>query len=255
MDLGLEQRVALVTGGSQGIGQATAMAFAREGARVAITYRHNKAKAERVVKDIIDRGGEGIAVPLDLADDDSIAAAIEVVMARYRRVDVLVNNAVEWGKRRPDSFTAFEDISPEEWRSILRSNVEGHFTVTQAVLPSMRSHKWGRIVNVSSGLAVNGIPGSSAYSAAKAALHGMTRALYRELAPAGIFVNVVMPGATMTDHIREVVSPAVLDQLAKASPLGRLPSPDEVAPTIVFLGSPANATVNGEIILSSGGHA
>lgn len=255
MDLGLAERVVLVTGSSKGIGRATAELFAKEGARVAITYKNDHEAAERVARGIVDRGGEAVVVPLDLTDDASIAAAVDSVLSCWKRVDVLVNNAVQWGARSVGEAPPFEKLPSDEWRAMLRANLEGHFAVTQAVLPSMRERRWGRIVNVSSGLAVNGMPGSTAYSAAKAGLHGMTRALYKELGPSNVLVNVVMAGATLTDHFKKAVPQPVQDRLAQSSPLGRLPRPEEVAPTIVFLGSAANATVNGEIVLSSGGHA
>jgi 3-oxoacyl-[acyl-carrier protein] reductase len=120
---------------------------------------------------------------------------------------------------------------------------------------SMRQNRWGRIVTVSSGLAVNGLPGSAGYSAAKAALHGLTRSLFTELAPDGILINVVMAGLTLTEHARATVPAQTLEQVARTSPLRRLPTPEEVSRTIVFLASAANTTVNGEVILSSGGHS
>ena len=178
MDLGLRGRVALVTGSSQGIGRATAILFAQEGARIAITYRNNRYKAENVAA-----------------------------------------------------------------------------SATHAALGSMRRHRWGRIVTLSSGLAVRGAAGSTAYSAAKSALHGMTRALFAELAAEGILINVVMAGLTLTEGVKARMSPRSLEQAAKSSPLRRLPAPEEVASTIVFLASAANTTVNGEIVLSSGGHS
>jgi 3-oxoacyl-[acyl-carrier protein] reductase len=255
MDLGLAERVALVTGSSQGIGRATAELLAREGARVAVTYRNHQDKAEQVAAGIRSAGGDALVLFVDLADDASIAGAVETIVARWGRLDILVNNAVQWGKRPPGSSPMFEEVPAAEWRAILRANVEGHYLAIQAAVPAMRRGGWGRIVNVSSGLARDGIPGGSAYAAAKSALHGMTRTLYKELAPSGILVNVVMAGLTLTDHARELLPPAVLERAAESSPIRRLPGPEEVAATIAFLVSAANTTVNGEILLSSGGHS
>ncbi len=255
MDLGLRGRVALVTGSSQGIGRVTAELLAQEGAGVVITYRNNRDMAEAVAAGVRDAGGEALVSFLDLASPPSIQATVKAALERWDRLDVLVNNAVEFGKRPPGQGTPFEEVPLEDWLPVLRSNVEGAFVAIQAVLPAMRRRRWGRIVNVSSGLAVNGIPGSAAYSAAKAALHGLTRTLYRELAPDGILTNVVMAGLTLTDHVRSRMPAATLEQFAKSSPLQRLPEPAEVARTIAFLCSEANTTVNGEILLSSGGHA
>ncbi|WP_394848752.1 SDR family oxidoreductase [Pendulispora brunnea] len=254
MDLGLSERVALVTGSSQGIGRATAELFAREGARVAVTYRRYEDKAEAVARAIRAIGGEALIVPLDLASGDSVRSAVDAVLAKWGRLDVLVNNAVEWGSRRPSELPPFEEVPAAYWHDVFRSNSEGHFAAIQAVLPSMRKRHWGRIVNVSSGLAIHGIPGSGFYSAAKSSLHGLTRALYRELAPDGILTNVVMAGATRTDHMQSVIPAAVMEHIAKNSPIGRLAEPEEVAKAIVFIGSAANTMINGEIVLASGGH-
>jgi 3-oxoacyl-[acyl-carrier protein] reductase len=255
MDLGLRGRVALVTGSSQGIGRATAILFAQEGARIAITYRNNRDKAENVAATARGFGTEAMVVPFDLAAEDSIRGAMASVVDRWGRVDVLVNNAVQWASESPAEESAFDEQPFEELRSQLRANVEGTLAATHAALGSMRRHRWGRIVTVSSGLAVRGAAGSTAYSAAKSALHGMTRALFTELAAEGILINVVMAGLTLTEGVKERMSPRSLEQAAQSSPLRRLPAPEEVASTIVFLASAANTTVNGEIVLSSGGHS
>lgn len=254
MDLGLKGRVALVTGSSQGIGRATAEVLAQEGASVVITYRSNREMAEAVAAGVREAGGDALVSFLDLGSPPSIQATVQAALERWDRLDVLVNNAVHWGMRPPGQAGRFEEVPLEEWSAMLRPNIEGAFAATHAVLPAMRKRRWGRIVNVSSGLARNGIQGSAAYSAAKAALHGLTRTLYRELAPEGILINVVMAGLTLTDRIRDRMSPEMREQHAKGSPIQRLPEPVEVARTIAFLCSEANTTVNGEILLSSGGH-
>src|SRR5207247_1844223 len=121
------------------------------------------------------------------------------------------------------------------WRPVFEANLEGHYAAIQAVLPSMRARGWGRIVNVSSAIAVDGLPGAGPYGAAKAALHGLTRTLARELGPAGILTNVVMPGFTLTESNLERAPAALREQVAQASPIRRLLTPAEVVPTIVFL--------------------
>jgi 3-oxoacyl-[acyl-carrier protein] reductase len=255
MDLGLRGRVALVTGSSQGIGRATAILLAQEGARVAITYRANRDKAEDVAATVRDLGVEAVVVPFDLDSEDSIRGAVAAIVDRWGRVDVLINNAVRWAPEGPAARSPFDEQPFEAIRGQLRANVEGTFAATHAAVASMRRNRWGRVVPVSSGLAVRGAVGSAAYSAAKSALHGMTRALFAELAPEGILVNVVMAGLTLTERVKASMSLPSLEQAGKSSPLGRLPAPEEVAPTIVFLASAANTTVNGEIVLSSGGHS
>jgi 3-oxoacyl-[acyl-carrier protein] reductase len=255
MDLGLTGRVALVTGSSQGIGRATAILLAQEGARVAITYRNNRDKAEHVAAIVRAFGTEAAVVPFDLASEASVRSAIAAVIDRWGQLDVLVNNAVQWASDSPVDESPFDEQPFEAIRAQLRANVEGTLAATHAALVSMRRNRWGRIVTVSSGLAVRGAAGSTAYSAAKSALHGMTRALFTELAPQGILVNVVMAGLTLTERVKASISPSSLEQAGNSSPLRRLPAPEEVASTIVFLASAANTTVNGEIVLSSGGHS
>lgn len=255
MDLGLEGRVVVVTGSSRGIGRAAAISFGREGAKVAVTYREKRSTAEDVVQHIRSGGGEACAIALDLTSPESIGAAIESIAERWKRLDVLVNNGVVWGARPPWEAPLFEDVPRAEWLPVLRHNIEGHYAVVQAALPAMRERRWGRIVNVSSGIAVDGLSGSGPYASAKAALHGLTRTLSKELGPAGILVNVVMPGLTLTERIRARLEkhPDLRKQVEKTSPIRRLLPPEEVVPTIVFLASAANTAVTGEIVRASGG--
>jgi len=253
MDLGLKERVALVTGSSRGIGRAVVRLFAREGARVAITYHSDRPRADAVADEIRDAGGDALVVPLDLAAPESIHAAVAAVLERWGRADILVNNAVAWGTRLPWEVTAFERLPAEEWRPLVHANIDGAVAAIQAVLPSMRARGWGRIVNVSSGIAVDGMAGAGPYAAAKAALHGLTRTLAKELGPAGILANVVMPGLTLTERAVELIPAARREQAAQASPIRRLLRPDEVAPTIVFLCSAVNSAITGEIVRASGG--
>jgi 3-oxoacyl-[acyl-carrier protein] reductase len=253
MDLDLKGRIALVTGSSQGIGKAAAVLLGSEGARVGVTYHQHRDKATAVVEAIERAGSEALAVPLDLAEIDSVRAAVRAVLDRWGRIDILVNNAVQWPSRRPWEMPPFEDLPAAEWRPFLRAHTEGPYAAIQAVLPSMRALGWGRIVNVSSGVAVDGVPGTGPYAAAKAALHGLTRTLSKELGPAGILVNVVMPGVTLTERMVTALPATVRQQREQASPIRRLLPPEEVVPTIAFLCSGANTAVTGEVIRASGG--
>ncbi|WP_437764554.1 SDR family oxidoreductase [Sorangium sp. So ce281] len=253
MELGLEKRAALVTGGSQGIGKEVALQLAAEGARVALTYRSEREKAREVVREIEGRGGEAVALELDLGSVESVKAAVAATVARFGQIDVLVNNAVRWGERLPWEAPRFEDIPLAEWQGVIHDNIDGAFAAIQAAVPSMRARGWGRIVNVSSGVALDGVVGAGPYAAAKAALHGLTSVLARELGPHGILTNVVVPGLTLTDKVSAQVSPELVAQRGKAYPVGRLLRPAEVAPTIVFLCSAANTAVTGEIVRASGG--
>ena len=253
MDLGFEERVVLVTGGSRGIGKAAALMFGKEGARVAVTYHEQREKAQAVVEEIESFGRDAVAVPFDLDSIASISACVDTVLARWGRIEVLLNNAVRWGERGPWEMPEFEKFPPDEWRPVLRANTEGTYAAIQSVLPSMRARVWGRIVNVSSGVAVDGLPGAGPYAAAKAALHGLTRTLSKELGPAGILVNTVMPGLTLTERNSARLPSQMREQIASTSPIRRLLTPEEVVPTIVFLCSEMNTAVTGEAIRASGG--
>lgn len=253
MDLGLSERVVIVTGSSRGIGRAAALAFAREGARVVVTFHEHREAAEEVVAEIADLGGEAMAARFDLQDFGTAHSTAEGALGRWGRIDVLVNNAVQWGGRSPFEMPSFEDVPQEDWLRVLRANLEGHYSAIRAVLPAMRAASWGRIVNISSGIAVDGLVGSGPYAAAKAGLHGLTRTLCKELGPAGILVNVVMPGFTMTDRVRALVPDSRREQVEQSSPIRRILPPEEVVPSIVFLGSAANTAVTGEAVRASGG--
>jgi 3-oxoacyl-[acyl-carrier protein] reductase len=253
VDLGLKNRVAVVTGSSSGIGKAAALLLAQEGARVAATYHTQRDKAESVVAQIRDGGSDALAVQLDLASLESVQGAMALVIDRWGHIDILVNNAVDWGSRLPANMPAFEDVPADEWRALLRANSEGPYVAIQAAVPSMRARGWGRIVNVSSGIAVDGLPGAGPYAVAKAGLHGLTRTLSKELGPAGILVNVVMPGATLTERNLAWMPDTIRDRIAEQSPIRRMLPPKEVVPMIVFLCSAANTAVTGEIIRASGG--
>jgi NAD(P)-dependent dehydrogenase (short-subunit alcohol dehydrogenase family) len=151
------------------------------------------------------------------------------VLERRGRVDVLVNNAVTYAKHRSWEAPPFEELPAADWQAHFRAIAEGPFAAIQAVLPSMRSHGWGRIVNVSSGVAEDGVPGLSSYGAAKASLHGLTRTLCKELGPAGILINVVLPGTALTERMSASLPAAARKQREQASPARRLLPPEEVA--------------------------
>jgi len=254
VDLGLKDHTVLVTGASSGIGRATAIAFGGEGANVALTYRANRSGAKETAERVGAVGGEAMVVPLDLAEEGSIRAAVDAVVGRWGGIDVLVANAVEWGAPAPPwNPPLFEELPSEQWQRMLRTSVDGAFHTVQAVLPSMRERGWGRIVMLSSGSVEYGMPGGGAYGAAKAALHGLGRSLARELGPGGILVNVVMPGLVVTERNLKAIPEQVRDTVATESPSGRLSVPEDVAAAIVFLASKANGNTTGEILRVAGG--
>ncbi|GAA4531720.1 SDR family NAD(P)-dependent oxidoreductase [Nonomuraea ferruginea] len=247
MDTGLRERVVLVTGGSSGIGAATAVAFAREGAKVAITYRKGEEAARAVAAAITEAGGEPFVTPMDLEDLPSARRAVDAVLARWGRVDVLVANAVRWGGDAPDPTVRFEDVPVEEWLAMVGANLVGAAAAVRGVLPGMRARGWGRIVLISSGVAEEGLPGPGPYGTAKAGLHGMARALAWEGGRDGILVNVVAPGFTLTEKASGFPR-AIIDQLAAGVPTRRLSDPEDVARLVVFLGSAANGNLTGELV-------
>lgn len=254
MDTELRDRVAFVTGGSSGIGRAIAVAFGREGAKVAVSYRSNRSAAEQTAAMVREAGGESLVVPYDLADNASIHAAVEETVERWGVINVLVNNAVQWSSRGgPAGNPAFEEVPEAQWQAMIRTSLEGAYSTIQAVLPSMRQGPWGRIVNISSNLAEDGLPGAGSYAAAKAGLHGLSRALAWELAPAEILTNVIMPGMTLTERAQKHVPESIREQVASQTPTRRLTTPEEVAATVVFLASAANGHINGEVVRVTGG--
>jgi 3-oxoacyl-[acyl-carrier protein] reductase len=252
MDLGLQNRVVVVTGSSAGIGRATALAFGREGARVGITYRSHATQAEETARLVIEAGGQAVVVPYDLASEETMIRAVETIVQQWGSIDVLVNNAVQWGSLE-DMGKRFEDVPMSSWKPMLDLSLAGVYHTLQHVVPLMRARGWGRIVNISSNVAEDGLPGAGAYAAAKAGLHGLTRVLARELGPAGILSNVVMPGFTLTERNRDLFPQQMQEAVAKQTPTGRLTRPEDVAALIVFLGSAANGHVNGEAIRCTGG--
>jgi len=254
MDTEPRDRVAFVTGSSSGIGRAIAVAFGREGAKVAVSYKSNRSAAEQTAAMVTEAGAESLVVPYDLADDASIRAAVGEIVRRWGTINVLVNNAVQWSSRgSPEGNPPFEAVPPEQWQAMIRTSLEGAYSTIQAVLPSMRQGPWGRIANISSNLAEDGLPGAGSYAAAKAGLHGLSRALAWDLAPAGIFTNVIMPGMTLTERAHKHLPESIREQVASQTPTGRLTTPEDVAATVVFLASAANGHINGEIVCVTGG--
>jgi 3-oxoacyl-[acyl-carrier protein] reductase len=251
MDLGLSGRVALVTGATGGIGAVVARTLAAEGAKVAIGYHAAKDEAARLAAAIEQDGGVAVPVSHDLRDPDSIRAGVEDVVARWGSLDVLVACAWESPAWSPPDRQP-ETIPVTEWQRQLRANAEGTAYTVQAVLPHMRERGFGRIVLLSSG-AARGAPGMEPYGTAKAAVHGLARSIAHSAGPAGVLVNVVMPGLVPTPRHRRTIPAEALARIAGQTPTRRLSTEADVARMVAFLASPANGNTTGAEVPVSGG--
>jgi 3-oxoacyl-[acyl-carrier protein] reductase len=252
VDLGLDGKTVLVTGGSRGIGKAIALAYGREGAHVALTYAHDQAAADEVVDRIagLGRGGKAVALPLDLDDRASVEAAVADTVGTFGGLHVLVANAIRWPT---DTAGALGDIDAATWEHAVRVNVEGTAATVRAAWPHLAAAGAGRVVLVSSGVSRDGMVGATAYSTAKAALDGLMASLKWEAGPKGILVNVVSPGFTVTEGNLERFPDEVRESVRSRTPSTRLSVPDDVASAVVWIGSPANSNVTGTYLPVAGG--
>jgi NAD(P)-dependent dehydrogenase (short-subunit alcohol dehydrogenase family) len=238
---------ALVTGSSNGIGAAAAIAFAERGARVLIQYNKAKEQAAQVLERIRSAGGEGEAFGADLSTSEGVHAFVDAI--RGRPIDILVNNAGSLIQR-----TRFVDFTEDYWNRVLMLNLTSAMLITKAVVPHMIEKGRGYIVNVSSVAARNGGGiGAMAYASAKAALSAMTKGLAKELAPQGVRVNTVSPGTIDTNFHRMFSTSDMLERVRAATPVQRLGTSEEVADVIVFLCTDAARFIHGQSIEVNGG--
>ena len=257
MDLHLDDRSVLVTGGTRGIGRAVALAYAREGARVALTYANDEKAAAGVVDEIAAGDGSGssgsgqaVAFHLDLGDRASIEAAVAGTVEAFGGLDVLVANAVRWPV---DAARPLADLDAETWDRALRANLEGTVAVVRAALPHLDAAAAGRVVLVSSGVSRHGFSGATAYATAKAALDGLVAALKWEAGAAGTLVNIVSPGFTVTENNLAHFPDEVRESVRERTPSTRLSVPDDVAGAVLYFGSPANGNITGAYVPVAGG--
>jgi 3-oxoacyl-[acyl-carrier protein] reductase len=239
-------RVALVTGASRGIGRAIAVALGSQGARIACCYESDAAGADETCAAVASAGGEGVAIAVDVADADSVDAAFGTVEDKLGPVEVLVNNA---GVTADGLVARMKD---EQWGKVLQTNLTGAFHTIRRATPKMMRGRWGRIVNVSSVSGHIGAPGQANYSAAKAGLVGLSRAVARELASRGITCNVVAPGPIVT-AMTEGMPSEWHEAMVATVPLGRLGTPEEVGAVVAFLTSEAAGYVTGAVVPVDGG--
>jgi 3-oxoacyl-[acyl-carrier protein] reductase len=244
----LEGKVAIVTGAAKGIGAAIVDACAREGARIA-ALDLDGAGVETVARMLRGRGTDILALRADVTRSQDISRAVEAVVARWGRVDVLVNNAGGFAVIR-----ATEEITEDEWDAIVASNLTSVFLCSKAVLPIMKRQRYGRIVNLASVVGRAGaVRVTSHYAAAKAGVIGFTRHLALEVGAEGITVNAVAPGTTATERVLKARTPEETQRVAEAIPVRRLGEPSEIAEAVVFLASDSAAFINGATLDVNGG--
>lgn len=243
------RRVAVVTGAGQGLGRAFARALAGAGHAVVLAER-DAARAEAVAAELASEGGEALAVPTDVADPASVESMAGRALARFGRLDVLVNNAAIFSTL---AMCPFDQIPLDEWEAVLRVNVTGPFLCSRAVLPAMRRGGFGRVVHISSTAVTLGRPDYLHYVASKSALVGMTRSMARELGCDGVTVNAILPGATTTEVERATVTPEQRRQIVARQCIPRPQVPEDLVGTLLFLASDASAFVTGQCLTVDGG--
>jgi len=241
----LREKVALVTGASQGIGRATALALAEAGAKVAVAAR-NTEQLSSLVAEIEAAGGQGLAIPMDVADGAQVKAGFQQLLAKFGKLDILVNNAAI------TRDTLALRMKLEDWEAVLRTNLTGAHLCIQQALGAMLKQRSGRIINVTSVVAQTGNAGQANYVASKAGLIGLTRAIAVEVASRSITVNAIAPGFIETP-MTDPLAPELKEKMKSLIPLGRFGKDREIATAIVFLSSDEAAYITGQVLDVNGG--
>jgi 3-oxoacyl-[acyl-carrier protein] reductase len=248
MSYRLQEKVAVITGASKGLGAAIAKHFAAEGASVVVNYSSSKEAADEIVDEIVEAGGKAIAIRADMRDPDAVRQLFAQANEAYGRIDVLVNNAGVY------DFQPLENLSLELFRKHFELNVFGYLLAIREAAAYMLDG--GSIINMSSTVTLFGPENASVYSATKGAIDGLTRALSNELAPRRIRVNAIKPGVVATEgvHAGGFLESDYGPAITARTPLGRLGVPDDVAPAAVYLASDESAWTTGEFLVLAGGH-
>ncbi|HEY0074697.1 MAG TPA: glucose 1-dehydrogenase [Abditibacteriaceae bacterium] len=241
----LQDKTALVTGASRGIGRAIALRLAQDGAYVVVQFHQNEAAAREVVENIINFGGKADLLGADLSNLEDVRRLWHEFDERFQNLDVLVNNA------GGATFDALESVSEADFDAIFSLNVRGLFFNTQEAARRLRDG--GRVINISSGITRVNAAGGSVYAASKAAVEAFTRCWAAELGPRQITVNTVSPGMTQTDLLASVASPEALDEMIAQTPLGRLGQPTDIADVVAFLCSDQARWITANNLLANGG--
>src|SRR2546423_7124813 len=243
--MSLSQRVAFVTGASQGIGRACAVRLANEGAAVAVAAR-NQEKLNELVSEITTLGGKAAAFGLDVADEEQVKSAIKAAIGQFGKIDILVNNA---GITRDQLVMRMKRA---DWDAVLQTNLTSAYLCIQQVIPSMLKQRWGRIINISSVFGQMGQAGQANYSASKAGLIGLTMAIAREVGSRNITSNAISPGFIET-AMTAVLSDEFKQNAVKQIPLGRVGRPEDVANAVAFLASEEASYITGHVLDVNGG--
>jgi len=250
LSLDLEAQVCLITGGAGGIGDAITNAFSEARAKTAITYSAHRATAEALVQNLQMKGRGAFALPYDMRDYSQATTLVDQVVEKWGRLDILIANAVHWPVLAQPSFTEGDFRA---WTEAVNVNEYGTAAIIREASKQMIKQKYGRVVIVSSEIAIRGRPGGTPYSTAKAAIHGLVASLRWELGAHNILINLVAPGFTLTPRNLQNFSDELREQAASRAPTGHLSTPEDIAPTVVFLASPLNRNITGEFIMVTGG--